>query len=101
MADFMDLANAHRHLLQRILNDEDDDFFKIENDHPTTTQSVYPDGSTLNSPHTAADAYIASSPVLSKSAEAELYLLATNFLLCESFGGCCNSLKREKSFLFC
>jgi hypothetical protein len=94
MADFIDLANAHRHLLQRILNDEDDDFFKIESDHPTT-QSVYPDGSTLNSPQTAADAHIASSPVLSKSAEAELYLLATNFLLCESFGGRCNSLKRE------
>lgn len=77
MTDFIDLANAHRYLLERILNDEDDDFAKIENDHHTTQQYTYP-------PQTAANAYVASTPVLSKSAEAELYLLATNFLLCKS-----------------
>ena len=81
MVDFVDLANGHRYLLGRIL-DADDDFAKIENDYPsqtTTTGVQYYE----NPSQSALDSYIGgSTPVLSKSAEAELYLLATNFLLC-------------------
>ena len=86
MVDFVDLANGHRYLLERIL-DADDDFAKIENDYPsqsTTTSVQYYDASQSQS---ALDSYIGATPVLSKSAKAELYLLATNFLLCKCVVG--------------
>lgn len=79
MFDFIELAASSRHLIERALG-EDDDFAKIENDGGgndsilTQTASAY--GNTYY--------YTDSTPLLSKTAEAELYLLATNFLLCES-----------------
>ena len=80
----MDLANGHRYLLERML-DTDDDFGRIDNDNPsqsTMTSNVQYNGASQT--QSAMDSYIGSTPVLSKSAEAELYLLATNFLLCTS-----------------
>ena len=82
MVDFVDLANGHRYLLERILN-TDDDFAKIENDYPAASTNGYSYETAAQS-QSALDSsyYTGSTPVLSKSAEAELYLLATNFLLC-------------------
>jgi hypothetical protein len=73
--DFVNLANGHRYLLQRVL-DGDDDFAKIEY---TNDKNIM-----LISQQQQASGYYdtTSTPILSKSAEAELYLLATNFLLC-------------------
>ncbi|CAJ1965345.1 unnamed protein product [Cylindrotheca closterium] len=83
MVDFVDLANGHRYLLERILGAADDDFAKIENDYPASNGFQY-ETTTAQSSQSALDSssyYTGSTPVLSKSAEAELYLLATNFLL--------------------
>eukprot|EP00934_Nitzschia_sp_Nitz4_P007986 Nitzschia sp. Nitz4//scaffold99_size76975//23002//24863//NITZ4_005570-RA/size76975-snap-gene-0.0-mRNA-1//1//CDS//3329560832//7976//frame0 len=70
MFDFLDVASSSRFLLQRALG-EDDDFAKIDSYQAS------------GGPAADATAYYAtdSPPLLSKSAEAELYLLATNFLL--------------------
>jgi hypothetical protein len=59
--DFIILANAAQTLLRRqLLEDNNDDFAGYGPTAPS-----------------------ASRPFMSKSADAELYLLATNFLLCE------------------
>mmetsp|Transcript_96543 Transcript_96543/g.144469 ORF Transcript_96543/g.144469 Transcript_96543/m.144469 type:complete len:532 (+) Transcript_96543:99-1694(+) len=75
MTDFIELASSSRWLLDRVLG-EDDDFVKLEHhDGPST-----PDDSILYAmPYS--DEAAGPRPFLSKSAEAELYLLATNFLL--------------------
>lgn len=96
MVDFVDLANGHRYLLGRIL-DADDDFAKI--DYPSqpqqasSTTAYYDATSQSQSPMDYA--YVGSTPVLSKSAEAELYLLATNFLLCTYYLYIVDSLRRS------
>ena len=75
MFDFVEIATSSRRLIARALA-EDDDFTSIENEATTTTvldQVTYDSFS----------AYTESPPLLSKTAEAELYLLATNFLLCK------------------
>lgn len=80
MVDFVDLANGHRYLLERML-EADDDFAKMEHDVSLPQQAGYYE----SPPQSAMDSttyMMGSTPVLSKSAEAELYLLATNFLLC-------------------
>ena len=91
MVDFIDLANSHRWLLQRVLDGggaADDDFAKIETGSDTSSsgqsnnaaqQTYYYNYDTVTINGTTSPA-----PLLSKSAEAELYLLATNFLLCTS-----------------
>jgi UAA transporter family len=95
MVDFVDLAESSRWLIDRVLRSQDDDFVNLEaasdgatpfeagagaaaaaaKTSPTSdnilTSIVYEDGYTAT----------ATLPLLSKSAEAELYLLATNFLL--------------------
>jgi hypothetical protein len=74
MFDFVELATSSRRLIARALA-EDDDFTSMENEATTTT--VFEQVSETFS-------YTESPPLLSKTAEAELYLLATNFLLCKS-----------------
>lgn len=84
MVDFVDLANGHRYLLERILNN-DDDFSKMEDDYPsqqTASTNGYYDAPPQSQSAMDSTFVVGSTPVLSKSAEAELYLLATNFLLC-------------------
>jgi hypothetical protein len=86
MLDFIDWVTTSQELIHRGLGlaaaagapAVDDDFAKIEE----------PLGSSTTSAAAAAAGYYPHSettPFLSKTAEAELYLLATNFLLCESF----------------
>ena len=87
MVDFIDLANGHRQLLQRLLDGGDDDFAKMENEYSYSSSSgIRNDNSNSNSMTSQQQSYgsegTAPAPLLSKSAEAELYLLATNFLLC-------------------
>lgn len=81
MFDFIELATSSRQLIERALA-EDDDFAKLDgNDGSGATNSGAFAG--VDFPGAGAVAYAAeSTPILSKTAEAELYLLATNFLLC-------------------
>jgi copper(I)-binding protein len=69
--------------------DDQDDFVKIES--PLSGASVVAAETHVNDymmmggySTTAAAAATPTAPFLSKTAEAELYLLATNFLLCKS-----------------
>ena len=87
MVDFIDLANGHRQLLQRLLDGGDDDFAKMENEYSYSSSSgIRNDNPSSSSMTSQQQSYgseaTAPAPLLSKSAEAELYLLATNFLLC-------------------
>jgi hypothetical protein len=82
MTDFIELASSSRWLLDRVLG-EDDDFAKLEYNEGNNAATP-PDDSILNSvPYSNETS--GPGPFLSKSAEAELYLLATNFLLCKIF----------------
>ena len=74
MFDFVEIATSSRRLIARALA-EDDDFTNIENE---ATKANVLDQVTFES-----FSYTDSPPLLSKTAEAELYLLATNFLLCK------------------
>ena len=76
--DFLSLADTHRQLL-RYLNG-DDDFGRLENENTRGEPAV---------PLTSEESYEqliveGQEKLLSPSAEAELFLLATNFLLCKS-----------------
>lgn len=75
MFDFIELATSSRQLMERALAG-DDDFAKMENDRGNDSILHQTYSSSENSYYTE------STPFLSKTAEAELYLLATNFLLC-------------------
>jgi len=85
--DFVEWAESSRWLLQRVMSVADDDFAKLENDIPNDI----PSGSMSNaytaasysSPMSTYASEVATRPFLNKTSEAELYLLATNFLLCE------------------
>ena len=96
MVDFVDLADTSRWLLERALKggqEESDDFVNLEMDTANTGSSSSGSGSgsggsndgILYSLYDTEDSSMytstATRPLLSKSAEAELYLLATNFLL--------------------
>lgn len=87
MVDFLDLATTSRWMIQRALGEQDDDFSKIDSDANSPdndsilTQLQEQSDSTYQSTETR--------PFLSKSAEAELYLLATNFLLCKKESTTC------------
>jgi len=78
MFDFVELATSSHQLLGRVLG-EDDDFAKIERDGGGAEGG---NDSILQQSASSAF-YTDSTPLLSKTAEAELYLLATNFLLCK------------------
>ena len=87
--DFISIAQSTSlRAVQRYLQ-EDDDF-----SHLDTTHTSHHDGSLQASDSildmtkeaaaiSATDDYLETTPMLSPSAEAELFLLATNFLLCE------------------
>lgn len=92
MVDFVDLAESSRWLIDRVLRSQDDDFVNLEAASATgpAGESSFPGASGAASPPSDSilkslvyeDAYTATTtPFLSKSAEAELYMLATNFLL--------------------
>lgn len=76
MVDFLDLATSSRWLIERALSQQDDDFAQLDVSSSSAASPTLPDdGYSYGATETR--------PVLSKSAEAELYLLATNFLLCK------------------
>jgi UAA transporter family len=100
MVDFVDLAESSRWLLERALSagkEETDDFVNLEMDanagSATAGQQVmsstssngggYNDNILYTLYDTEDGSYTSTTtrPLLSKSAEAEIYLLATNFLL--------------------
>jgi hypothetical protein len=82
--DFVDLANWQSSIIRQLSAAPDDDFSNLENLSPgaaaatATSAGGYP--ATGTDPTGTLDV---SRPFFSKTAEAELYLLATNFLLCK------------------
>jgi hypothetical protein len=85
MVDFIDLAESSRWLIERILSkgdNNDDDFVNLEVSDAGGGDATRNDG-ILNSfvYGSSSQQQQPPSPFLSKSAEAELYLLCTNFLL--------------------
>jgi hypothetical protein len=84
--DFMDLANWQSSIIRQLSAAPDDDFSNLENISPAAGVSFDPVG---YDPVTAAgtdsplDTLDVSRPFFSQTAEAELYMLATNFLLCK------------------
>lgn len=81
MFDFIELATSSRILLERVLLEEED----AGNDNNILYQQQQQEQQQQQTAGTFfyENIYNAdSAPLLSKSAEAELYLLATNFLLC-------------------
>jgi len=99
--DFVDLATTSQEWIHRGLtavathisnnnnhNNEDDDFVKNMEpmtaphyDYHSSTSSTTGEYYSFSSTNGSVGA--ATAPLLSKTAEAELYLLATNFLLCK------------------
>ena len=87
MADFIQLAESSRWVLNRILSSssstETDDFVNLATTTATTTMgggrsdSVYNDGNRAYDAATTTTSLPPPPPFLSKSAEAELYLLGT------------------------
>ena len=94
MADFIDIVESSRWLIDRVLSsNENDDFVNLESvstsaaAQQTEIQSAASSNTNdnilnalVNEDHISYTA-TSPSPFLSKSAEAELYLLATNFLV--------------------
>ena len=78
--DFVDLANWQSSIIRQLSAAPDDDFSNLENLSPAAAAAATSAGT---DPTGTLDV---SRPFFSKTAEAELYLLATNFLLCKS---CC------------
>jgi hypothetical protein len=86
MVDFVDLAESSRWLIDRVLRSQDsDDFVNLEaaSDTGGADALTYQKGDSILTSLVHEDGFTtaATRPILSKSAEAELYLLATNFLL--------------------
>ena len=88
MADFIDIAETSSWLIKRALRSTsgDDDFVNLEIRTPSsaTAASLAPaSDNILNSLVNDGSSYTttAARPFLSQSAEVELYLLATNFLV--------------------
>ncbi|KAG7356408.1 UAA transporter family protein [Nitzschia inconspicua] len=83
MVDFVDLAESSRWLLERFLGDANDDFVNLEaadGSGPAAVTGIANDNVLLQT-FVYEDLNVKTSPFFSKSAEAELYLLCTNFLL--------------------
>uniref|UniRef100_A0A7S4ALB4 Sugar phosphate transporter domain-containing protein n=1 Tax=Pseudo-nitzschia australis TaxID=44445 RepID=A0A7S4ALB4_9STRA len=91
MADFIDLVESSRWLIDRALgsSQESDDFINLETGIGGEQQIEIASPATVSNENilhalvTDESSYtnLSTNPYLSKSAEAELYLLATNFLL--------------------
>ena len=90
MADFIDVVESSRWLIERALGGGDsDDFVNLEIKSGSTAElvaaaAVPVEASNDNILHALVNdesSYTTASPFLSKSAEIELYLLATNFLV--------------------
>jgi hypothetical protein len=83
MVDFIDLAESSRWLIERVLsssnNDNNDDFVNLE--VAPGEQQYDRNDNIVNSFMQDSHQGSGPRPFLSKSAEAELYLLCTNFLL--------------------
>jgi hypothetical protein len=81
--DFMDLANWQSSIIRQLSAAPDDDFANLENLSPGEAAGggYYP--VTAGTDSTTGSTLDVSRPFFSKTAEAELYLLATNFLLCK------------------
>mmetsp|Transcript_11640 Transcript_11640/g.29449 ORF Transcript_11640/g.29449 Transcript_11640/m.29449 type:complete len:546 (+) Transcript_11640:87-1724(+) len=84
MADFIDIVDSSRWLIERALRTyESDDFVNLETESSPATVAAPPNDSILGALVNDESSYAdpATKPFLSQSAEVELYLLATNFLL--------------------
>ncbi len=84
MADFIDIVDSSRWLIERALRTyESDDFVNLETESSPATVAAPPNDSILGALVNDESSYAdpATKPFLSQSAEVELYLLATNFLV--------------------
>jgi len=86
MADFFDIVEGNRWVINRFLSSsESDDFVNIgtESTAYSVASAATPNDNILHALVNDESSYTvtSTSPFLSKSAEVELYLLATNFLL--------------------
>jgi hypothetical protein len=94
MADFIDIVESSRWLIDRFLSStENDDFVNLESGSTSAAalQTEIQSAASSNTNDNILNALVnednisytatSPSPFLSKSAEAELYLLATNFLV--------------------
>ena len=79
--DFMDLANWQSSIIRQLSAAPDDDFSNLENLSPGAAATSGGYTASGSDPSGTLDV---SRPFFSQTAEAELYLLATNFLLCKS-----------------
>ena len=83
MVDFLDVATSSRWIIDRMLGDAGDDDFAQLDTSSSSSGAIHESGATYHADASTA-AVTSTRPFLSKSAEAELYLLATNFLLCKN-----------------
>lgn len=86
MVDFVDLAETSRWLLERYLGgsgngSDSDDFVNLEMDAAAGAIPSAGDNMLHSFVYSADPSSTTTRPLFSKSAEAELYLLCTNFLL--------------------
>ena len=87
MADFIDIVQSSRWMIDRALSASDnDDFVNLEIKSvmaPTAAFPAPPNDNILHALVNDESSYTSAStsPFLSQSAEVELYLLATNFLV--------------------
>ena len=86
MADFFDIVEGNRWVINRFLSSsESDDFVNLgtESIAESTASTATPNDNILHALVNDESSYTvtSTSPFLSKSAEVELYLLATNFLV--------------------
>ena len=107
MADFIDIAETSTWLINRALRStsDSDDFVNLEVKTPSSAAHIAPaNDNILDSLVNDGSSYTttSTSPFLSQSAEVELYLLATNFLVCFLVSFSCRdlvSLRSINSFL--
>ena len=83
MVDFLDVATSSRWIIDRMLGDAGDDDFAQLDTPSSSSGAIHESGANYYADASPA-AMASTRPFLSKSAEAELYLLATNFLLCKN-----------------
>lgn len=82
--DFITLADSALQLHRKLSGGEDDDFTRLESPSSTSQSNAIYESSQTAMPYdtTTLSEEAQTRPLLSPSAEAELFLLATNFLLC-------------------
>lgn len=81
--DFISLAQSTSFKAVRRYLEEDDDFSHLDTTHASHTSDSILDMTKEAAALSTTDDNLENAPMLSPSAEAELYLLATNFLLCK------------------